>query len=80
MQCDASKHGLGYAIMQNWQPIAYAFKTMTATEKRYAQIEKKCLAIVYACEKFDQYILGCIATRRSMESYFIGAEIYVMKN
>ena len=62
IQCDASKDGLGCAIMQNGQPIAYASKTMTATEKRYAQIEKECLAIVYACEKFDQYILGRTAT------------------
>ena len=31
---------------------------MTETEKRYAQIEKEYLAIVYACEKFNQYILG----------------------
>ena len=31
---------------------------MTETEQRYAQIEKECLVIVFACEKFNHYILG----------------------
>ena len=57
IQCDASQDGLGCVLLQNGQPVAFASKTMTETEKRYAQIEKECLAIVYACEKFNQYIL-----------------------
>jgi len=32
---------------------------MTETECRYAQIEKKVLAVTWACEKFSAYILGC---------------------
>lgn len=31
---------------------------MTATEQRYAQIEKEALATMWACEKFSDYILG----------------------
>jgi hypothetical protein len=31
---------------------------MTATEQRYAQIEKELLAVVYACRKFHDYIYG----------------------
>ena len=31
---------------------------MTNTEMRYAQIEKEALVITWACEKFNQYILG----------------------
>ena len=57
-QCDASQDGLGCVLLQNEQPVAFASKTMTETEKQYAQTEKECLAIVYACEKFNQYILG----------------------
>ena len=58
IQCDASPDGLGCVLLQNGQPVAFASKTMTETEKRYAQIEKECLAIVYARKKFNQYILG----------------------
>ena len=31
---------------------------MTETEQRYAQIEKELLAIVWSCNKFNQYIYG----------------------
>ncbi|CAB3996246.1 Transposon Ty3-I Gag-Pol poly [Paramuricea clavata] len=39
------------------QPIAYASRSMTSTEQRYAQIEKEVLATTWACEKFNDYIL-----------------------
>ncbi|KAL5020231.1 hypothetical protein ScPMuIL_003123 [Solemya velum] len=58
IQCDASESGLGAALMQNEQPIAFASRALTSTEKNYAQIEKECLAIVFACEHFNQYIFG----------------------
>lgn len=31
---------------------------MTSTEQRYAQIEKEALATTWACEKFNDFILG----------------------
>ena len=40
IQCDASRIGLGAALMQNGRPIAYASRALTYTETRYAQIEK----------------------------------------
>ena len=58
LQCDASQSGLGAALLQNGQPVAYASRALTPTETSYAQIEKELLAIVFACEKFDAYIFG----------------------
>ena len=58
IQCDASQTGLGATIMQEGRPIAYASRSLTDTETRYAQIEKEMLAIVFALEKFHQYTFG----------------------
>ena len=58
IQCDASETGLGAVLLQDDPPIAYASRALTETETRYAQIEKELLAIVWAANKFDQYIFG----------------------
>ena len=58
IQADASEKGLGATLMQQGQPVAYASRTLSVTERNYAQIEKECLAILFACERFDSYIHG----------------------
>lgn len=56
IQCDASEKGLGTTLLQNGQPVAFASRTLSQVEQRYPQIEKECLAIVFACTKISQYI------------------------
>lgn len=58
LTCDASQYGLGCACLQNGKPVAYASRSLTETEQRYAQIEKELLSIVFATSKFHQYIYG----------------------
>ncbi|XP_055528065.1 uncharacterized protein K02A2.6-like [Wyeomyia smithii] len=58
IECDASCFGLGAAVYQQDGVIGYASRTLTATEKSYAQIEKELLAILFACIRFDQLVVG----------------------
>ena len=58
VQADASQRGLGACLLQDGQPIAYASKNLTDTETRYANIERELLAIVFACQRFNTYVLG----------------------
>ena len=65
LEVDASTQGLGAALTQEGQPIAFASKSLTDAERRYANIEREMLAVVYACEKFHNYVYGRHFTVRS---------------
>ena len=58
VESDASDKGLGGTILQNGQPVGFTSRALTPTEQNYAQIEKEALAIVFTCERFDQYLHG----------------------
>lgn len=65
IQVDASLRGLGAALIQEdpdepgvERIIAFASKSLTPTETRYANIERECLAVVFGVEKFHTYIYG----------------------
>ena len=62
ISADASSYGLGAVLLQKvdsgWKAVAFASRSMSETERRYAQVEKEALAITWACEKFSMYVLG----------------------
>ena len=58
LQCDASDTGLGATLLQNGQPVAYASRYLTDTERNYTQIEKELLTIVFGAGKFNRYTYG----------------------
>ena len=47
IQCDASSLGLGAALLQEGQPLAFASRALTDPETHYAIIEKEMLAVVF---------------------------------
>ena len=58
VQVDVSSRGLGAVLLQNGKPIAFASKTLSDCEQRYANIEREMLAVVFGCERFHTYLFG----------------------
>ncbi|GKC37565.1 reverse transcriptase domain-containing protein [Tanacetum coccineum] len=61
LMCDASDFAIGAVLGQrhekHFRPIHYASKTMNEAESHYTTTEKEMLAVVYAFEKFQSYLI-----------------------
>lgn len=74
VQTDASLKGLGAVLLQNGQPVLYASKALTETERNYSNIEREALGVVWGLERFHYFIYGKHCTvetdHKPLESIF----------
>lgn len=59
----ATPVGLGAILAQqqrdgNYKPIIYASRSLFDVERRYSQMEKEALGVVWGCERFRIYLYG----------------------
>ncbi|KAK7106117.1 hypothetical protein V1264_017410 [Littorina saxatilis] len=60
---DASATGIGAVLLQiqhdgSRRPVCFISRSLSDAEKNYAVIEKEALAATWACERFNDYVMG----------------------
>jgi hypothetical protein len=58
LEVDSSMKGLGAALLQDGQPVAFASKSLDATQSNYPNIDREMLAVVFGITRFHTYLYG----------------------
>lgn len=60
--CDASSRGVGcvlsHSIDNTEKPVLFASSSLSKAKKKYSNLERKALAIIFALKKFHKYLYG----------------------
>ena len=55
---DASIKAIGAVLSQEGHPVLYVSRKLSETESRYSNIEREALAVIWACNRLEQFLLG----------------------
>ena len=58
LQTDSSRSGLGAVLLQDNRPVGFGSRSLTSSEKSYAQIELELLAVIFGLQHFHQMTYG----------------------
>ena len=58
VQRDSSKYCLGAVLLQGGRPIEYGSRSLSSSQRKWAQIEKEALFIMFVLEKLTIIPIG----------------------